>query len=110
LSFRYPQASAAIHKAIRERKIPIAISNVVGNANQLTARIDLPAEQTSQSVQGILYVALADNKEESHVTRGENGGRSLSHVAVTRVLKQVATISLGSSSMIDVTLPVPPAS
>jgi hypothetical protein len=104
------EASAAIQKAIRERKIPIAISNVERNANQVTARIDLRADQTLQSVRAILYVALADNREESHVARGENAGRSLSHVAVTRVLKEVATISLGNSSMIDVTLPVPPAS
>jgi hypothetical protein len=49
----------------------------------------------------------ADNREESHVARGENAGRSLAHVAVTRVLKQVGTIDLDSATAKDVTLSVP---
>src|SRR5712692_8707553 len=37
------EASSAIQKAIRDRKIPIAISNPAYNKNQVTARIELPA-------------------------------------------------------------------
>jgi hypothetical protein len=104
------EASAAIQKAIRERKIPIVISNVVHNGNQVTARIELPADQNFKGARGILYVALADNRQESRVARGENAGRSLTHVAVMRVLKQVGTIDLDSASMKEITLPVQPGS
>jgi hypothetical protein len=45
---------------------------------------------------------------ESQVARGENAGRSLSHVAVTRVLKQVGAVDLERASAKDVTLSVPP--
>ena len=104
------EASSAIQKAIRERKIPITISNVARSGNQVTGRIELPADQNFKGVRGILYVALADNRRESQVARGENAGRSLAHVAVTRVLKQVATIDLDSAWTKEITLPVQPES
>jgi hypothetical protein len=99
------EAAAAIQKAIRERKIPIAISNLARNGNQVTARIELPAGEHLKGASGILYVALADNRQESHVARGENGGHTLSHVAVTRVLKQLGPIDLGVS-MKEIALPI----
>ena len=102
------EVSSAIHKAIREQKIPIAISKVSRDGNQVTAHIDLPSGRNLKSARGVLYVAIADNRAESHVARGENSGRSLTHVAVTRVLKQVATIDLGSATAKDVTLPLQP--
>jgi hypothetical protein len=100
------EASAAIQKAIRERKIPIAISNVARNGNQVTAHIELSADENFRGARGILFVALADNRQESHVARGENGGRTLSHVAVTRVLKQVGAIDFDSPFAKEIALPV----
>ncbi len=103
------EASSAIQKAIRERKIPIAISNVARDGTRVTAHIALPAaDQGIKGGRGILYVAVADNRAESHVARGENAGRSLAHVAVTRILKQVGTIDLDSASAKEVTLTVQP--
>jgi hypothetical protein len=102
------EVSSAIQKAIRERKIPIEISNVARDGNQVTAHIELHADQSFKGTRGILYVALADNRQESHVARGENAGRSLAHVSVTRVLKQVGTIDLDSPSAKEITLPVQP--
>jgi hypothetical protein len=100
------EAASAIQKAIHERKVPIAISNVARNGNQVTARIELPEDQNFKGVGGILYVALADNRQESHVARGENSGRNLAHVAVTRVLKQVGTVDLNSASTKEIALPI----
>ena len=103
------EASSAIQKAIPERKILIAISNVALDGNRVTAHIALPAgDQSIKGGRGILYVAVADNRAESHVARGENAGRSLAHVAVTRILKQVGTIDLDSASAKEVTLTVQP--
>jgi hypothetical protein len=101
------EASSAIQKALRERKIPIAISNASRDGNQVVAHIEVPAaSQNPQSGRGILYVALADNRAESQVARGENAGRSLAHVGVTRILKQVGTIDLSSGSAKEVVLTV----
>jgi hypothetical protein len=102
------EASSAIQKAIRERKIPIEISNVARDGDRITAHIQLQADQTFRGGRAVLYVAIADNRVESHVARGENAGRSLAHVAVTRVLKQVGTVDLDSTSLKDFSVTVPP--
>jgi hypothetical protein len=102
------EASSAIQRAIRERKIPISISNATRDGNRVTAHIELPVVDSFKDRRGILYVALADNRAESHVARGENAGRSLAHVAVTRILKPVGTIDLGSVFAKEVTLTIQP--
>jgi len=100
------EVTDAIQKAIRERKIPIAISKASHGGNQVTAHIELRGDQNFKGGRGVLFVAIADNRAESHVARGENSGRSLTHVAVTRVLKQVGIIDLDSDTAKDVVLSV----
>lgn len=102
-------AASAIRKAIREPKIGIVISNVVRDENKITAHLELPAAAKSQGTRGVLYVAIADNRAESRVVRGENAGHLLTHVAVTRVLKQVDEINLGKGASKQVSIPVPQA-
>jgi hypothetical protein len=102
------EASSAIQRAIWEPKLAIAISNVSRIGGQVTAHIQLPADQSTGSRRAILCVALADNLAESHVARGENGGRVLTHVAVTRVLKQMGTVNLESASAKDVAVSLEP--
>jgi hypothetical protein len=100
------EATDAIQKAMRVQKIPIAVSKVSRNGNQVTAHIELRGDQNFKGGRGMLFVALADNRAESQVARGENSGRSLAHVAVTRALKQVGAIDLDSATAKDVTLSV----
>jgi hypothetical protein len=100
-------ATSAIRQAIREPKIPIAISNVTRDGDRVTAHIDLPeAGQGFKGGQGILFVAIADNRAESQVRGGENKGRSLAHVAVMRILKQVGVIELDGASTKNVSLTI----
>src|SRR5260370_9725892 len=87
----------------------MAISSAARDGNRVMARIESPAaDQSLKGGRGILYVAVADNRAESHVARGDNAGRSLAHVAVTRILKQVGTIDLDTASAKEVTLTVQP--
>ena len=87
------EAKAAIEKESHEQKRAIAISNVVRAGNRVMAHIAVPAAQMQSGRRApVLYVALADNKAESQVARGENAGRALAHVAVVRYLAQVDTI------------------
>jgi hypothetical protein len=73
------------------------------------ARIEVPATDSNmRNSHAVLYVALADNRVESHVARGENAGRSLAHVAVTRVLTQVGIVDLSSASARNITLAIQP--
>jgi hypothetical protein len=102
------EASSAIQRAIQDPKLPIAISNVSRDGNQVRAHIQLHADPRIGSGRGILYVAIADNHAESHVARGENGGRVLTHVAVTRVLEQMGWVDLVSASAKEVTVSLEP--
>jgi hypothetical protein len=103
------EAASAIQEAMRDPKIPIAVSNSSRDGNQVTAHIEVPGvDHGFIGRRGILYLALTDNRAESHVVRGENAGRSLAHVGVTRVLKRVGTIDLGPATARDITLAIQP--
>ena len=45
-----------------------------------------------RGVCGVLFLATADNADESQVSRGENAGRTLKHVAVLRSLIRIGTV------------------
>jgi hypothetical protein len=103
------EAKAAIEKERREQKLTIAISHVVRTSDQVTAHIEMPATKNQPDNRALgLYVALADNKVESQVARGENAGRALAHVAVVRYLAQVDTIRGNNPVDKQVTLPIQP--
>jgi len=103
------EATGAIQKAVRQQKIPITVSHASRNGNEVAANISLPvSDPAARGVSGILYVALADNRAESHVARGENSGRLLAHVAVTRVLKPLGKVELSNGLTKDVWIMVPP--
>ncbi len=54
------------------------------------------------------YIAvLADDTDRSSVKRGENSGRTLTHVAVARSLTQVARLK-GAATESTVQIPLPP--
>jgi hypothetical protein len=54
-----------------------------------------------------VIVALALNRAESQVTRGENAGRRLTHVAVVRALEHIGTAASGKAFSGDFVIPVP---
>jgi hypothetical protein len=101
------EANAAIQKAAREPKVVIALSSARRDGKQVKAHIDVPAAANARKTSLVLYVAIADNRAESHVARGENAGRALSHVAVARILKDAGTIDLRSASSRDVIVTLP---
>src|SRR4029077_6503354 len=102
------EAKAAIEQESHEQKRAIAISNVVRAGNQVKAHVEVSAAEMSGARAPVLYVALADNKAESQVARGENAGRALAHVAVVRYLAQVDTIRGDNPVGKEVTLSIQP--
>jgi len=85
------RATQAIERATKVRKIPVSIS--LTDERMTTVHIEtgplppaIPAESAS------VFLAIADNSDESHVSRGENAGRTLKHVAVLRDLVPVGTV------------------
>jgi hypothetical protein len=104
-------SSISIQQAMRNPKIPIALSNVTREGNQVSAHIEVPAAESGpKSGHGVLYIVVAENQAESHVARGENAGRSLTHVGVARVFKRVGTVDLGAATDKNITLSIDPGS
>jgi hypothetical protein len=52
-----------------------------------------------------IIAVLADDTDQSSVQRGENSGRTLTHVAVARSLSRVATLKTAEEKTISVALP-----
>ena len=53
-----------------------------------------------------LYLALANDPPQSQVTRGENSGRTLRHVAVVRSLVRIGTLPARGPFVKELTLPL----
>lgn len=97
-------------QALTAPKIPVRLLPVsLEPARTLRTRVEADA-LTSSFVQreAEVYVALALNHAESHVSGGENGGRTLSHVAVVRNLLKVGQIKHDVGFAQDVQLKLDP--
>ncbi len=79
-------------------KDPIRIGEVsieAGRPDVLQARIE--ADGSSDKRNAEVYVAIALNRVDSQVLRGENGGRHLTHVAVVQQLTKIGKLQKGKS-------------
>jgi hypothetical protein len=74
---------SAVAKAASEETSPVSISDVTGGK----------VEISGTGPQGAtVFVAIAEKSAVSHVLRGENGGRTLRHVAVVRSLTEAGRV------------------
>lgn len=97
-------ARAAIERAVTAKKYPLEIADASREGDRITLRV-----QAAPTLDGsaVLYVALAESHASTHVLRGENAGRTLSHVAAVRSLTLIGKLSPASAASRDVTLPLP---
>jgi len=92
-------------QAVASPKIPVQISSVIvdpGNADLLHAHVNADAATAKHSAD--VFVAIALDRVESQVLRGENGGRHLTHVAVVQQIAKIGKLNKGSSFTEDVQL------
>jgi hypothetical protein len=101
-------ASAAIRKAVQEPKLPLSISGITRIQGQVIVRIKSTGDRNLKPAHGQLVVALAEEQVQSRVSRGENAGRVLRHVAVTRALKSAGTIDIHGPSTTEAAIPLHP--
>jgi hypothetical protein len=74
-------------------KTPVSVSARLSDNGTATLHIEtgaLPSSVTTESAS--VFLAIADGSDESHVNRGENAGRTLTHVAVLRNLIQIGRV------------------
>lgn len=74
----------------------------IGNTDKKQATIKYAAEGTDKNT--VLQVAVLQKAATTKVERGENGGRTLSHVQIVRHLQTVALRS--ESGTVNIALPV----
>ncbi len=93
---------SAIQESALRPKIEIAITNAAVSGNAVEAAVTAGPHPRAD-----LYAVLADDHDESSVSRGENSGRHLEHVAVVRAIEKVGSLNDGLNKQIHVALPNP---
>jgi hypothetical protein len=87
------RANEAIKGAAKSRKARVSISFASGDYEAATVHIEAGPLPSSVAVEPAgVFLAIADNSDESQVSRGENAGRTLQHVAVVRNLIRIGVV------------------
>jgi hypothetical protein len=91
-------AIEAIQNAAKTEKLPVTLSAIhFEGSDAIALHVETAALPSDVSESVNVLVAIADDSDESHVSRGENAGRTLHHVAVVRTLVLVGTEEKGSN-------------
>jgi hypothetical protein len=103
------RAKEAIENATKVMKTPVTISSSLTDEKTTILHIEtgpLPASSTTEPA-GI-FLAVADDSDESHVNGGENAGRTLKHVAVLRNLVRIGAVDRSAGFSRDMKLSLNP--
>lgn len=90
---------SAVSKAAARPKLAVRILAAKRDDNEAVVNISVGAGK------GDVWVAIADDRDQSSVQRGENRGRTLDHVAVVRSLGKVGKVTKAAG--LDKTVRVP---
>lgn len=87
------RAKEVIQNATKVMKTPVSVSSRLSDEKMTVFHIETgPLLSSSTAESAGIFLAIADDSDESHVTRGENAGRTLKHVAVLRRLLRIGTV------------------
>jgi hypothetical protein len=100
-------AVKAVENESRFLKVPLSLSGLHFENNKVSMHVEAgPLEPSIGARSANLYLAIADESDVSQVSRGENAGRTLKHVAVLRSLVPVGTVNKTDKVSKDVTVKV----
>ncbi|HEY6770165.1 MAG TPA: DUF1223 domain-containing protein, partial [Candidatus Sulfotelmatobacter sp.] len=101
-------AIEAVENETRFVKVPLSLSGVhFENNNKVSMHVEAgPLEPAIGAHPANLFLAIADESDVSQVSRGENAGRTLKHVAVLRSLVPVGTVNKTDKVSKDITVNV----
>jgi hypothetical protein len=97
---------AAIENETKFAKVPLSLSAIrFESNNKLSMHVEAGPLGPSVAVRSAsLFLAIADESDESQVSRGENAGRTLKHVAVLRSLAPVGRVGKSDKVSLDITV------
>jgi hypothetical protein len=99
------QVSQALEKAVSQQdKVTLAITNTAWSGDTLQATVSVTNIPLAAKGANI-YAVLADDADTSSVSRGENSGRTLQHVAVVRVMRKVGHLAGPYDGEVQIELP-----
>ena len=100
-------AIEAVENETRFVKVPLSLSGVhFENNNKVGMHVEAGPLEAIGARSANLYLAIADESDVSQVSRGENAGRTLKHVAVLRSLVPVGTVNKADKVSKDITVNV----
>jgi hypothetical protein len=99
-------AIEAVENETKFVKAPLSLSAVrFDSNNKLSVHVEAgPLGPSTAAHSATLLLAIADDTDESQVSRGENAGRTLKHVAVLRSLVPAGTVGKTEKLSRDITL------
>jgi hypothetical protein len=100
-------AIKAVENESRFVKVPLSLSGLhFENNNKVSMHVEAGPLEAIGARSANLYLAIADESDVSQVSRGENAGRTLKHVAVLRSLVPVGTVDKADKVSKDITVNV----
>lgn len=99
------RAKEVIANATKVMKTPVSVAS--SRRDQKTAVLHIetgPLASSSTAESAGIFLAIADDSDESHVSRGENAGRTLMHVAVLRSLVRIGAVDKSAGFTRDMKL------
>jgi hypothetical protein len=101
------RATEAVEKATKTEKIAVHLSSAHLESDYVALHLDAgPLPRSSAAKSAVVWLAIADDKDVSHVSGGENGGGTLQHVAVVRTLSEIGTVDQSERFSQDLRLSV----
>jgi hypothetical protein len=100
------RAIQAVENETKFAKVPLSLSAIrFDSNNKLSMHVEAgPLGPSAAAHSAGLFLAIADDSDESQVSRGENAGRTLKHVAVLRTFVSVGTVGKSDKVSRDVTV------
>lgn len=94
---------ASIARAAAKGKAPVRILEAKRDGAEALVKLSIPPLGKGKAE---VWVAMAETRASSSVSKGENRGRTLDHVAVVRTLTKIAAVSLSEGLERSVRLPL----
>ena len=99
------RARQAIKEAAESPKAPVRLSLGSSDNEATVLHVEAgPLLSATDTQSAGVFLAVADNSDQSQINGGENAGRTLQHVAVLRKLTRIGNVDASAEFSRDINL------